>query len=288
LRHLVYALLVLAACGGKKQPASQAGGPAAAAAVDPTRAGTDPEELLRALHQPHAALLKAVGPHKLTVKSTLKAAGETLDEDVTLSVDDKGDFHLVHDNSRDYGKEVILIGDDLYIRPRYGKLVQRPAEKGEGYRLRDEAYGTLAAYLDVVGHALAAKSFTKGTTAGKPSLEVVLGVASEPRKIEPASADHPERKWRETVTAGTIEGTVTLDEATAVPLAANLKLGYKFVRDGQPIDTELTLTMAVEPADEKIAPPAPDAYVQIPSRPRPTLERDQLLGKTGADDGGTP
>lgn len=283
-RPLLVGLLLTTslACGGKRAkpravraPVAQAAAPTSA---DASRAGKDAAELLRATHLPSATLLGAVGAHKLTLKSHVAITAEqpeTLDEDTTLEVAGDGQFHLLHLNSRDYGQDVVLSGGNLFVRPRYGKYVRRPPEPGEPERLRDEALGTLAAYLDVVGFALEAKGGKATTAAGRPALEVALGQGAG--KAPAASDDFPERKWRETVVPVSIEGSVTLDQATGVPLAADVHLRYKHTRAGQTVETALALTLAVE-AGATVAAPAQGTWVDVPVRERPVLERDQLLG----------
>lgn len=283
---LAAASAIASGCGGskkKKVPSGQVPRAAKPERVSADRAAESGADLVRATQTPHHVLWQAVGPHRIEMKSTMKITGasaETLDEDFALAIDGNGAFTLLHNNSRDYGKDVVFVGPDLYIRPRYGKYVHRPAEQGEGERLRDETYGALAAYLEVVGFALepraedvqvagrAAKKLTLSLGAGKP--------ASQPEA-------HPERKWRETVTPGVIDGVIVLDEKTAAPLSANLHIAYKFVRDGAPVEVDLTLTMDVKDIGtaQKIAAPAPEAFVEVPVRARPMVERDELLGKPG-------
>ena len=274
---IIALVTVLAGCGGKRaKPGAAASAPPTR--VDAERAGKEGGELLRAAHVPHQTLLSAVGAHKLVVHSKLKVSGEqveSLDEDTTLEVAADGSFHLLHQNTKDYGQDVVLAGGAMYVRPRYGQYLKRPPEPGESERLRDEAYGTLGAYLDVVGFALETRGGEAVTAAGRPALKVTIAQGGgKPARVPD---DHPERKWRESVKPAAIEGSVTIDSATGAPLAADVHVRYQHDRAGAAVDTELTLQLTVAPGAAVAAPPA-GAFVDVPVRERPVLERDQLLG----------
>src|SRR4051794_5326511 len=81
---------------------------------------TRPAELVHAATMPARELDKKLGPHHFDASSNLKieATGkpaETLEETYQLDADGRGSFRVLHENSRGYGFESELVGDELYV-----------------------------------------------------------------------------------------------------------------------------------------------------------------------------
>src|SRR5437867_1584911 len=131
-RGFVLAVLALGACG------RASGDPPASSPllhetardstpIDPVKAAGDPAELRRALLASHRDL--HLGGHRFKGTSKLRvtengAEVEALDEEASIEWAKGGDYHALYTNSRDYGREVYFVGGDLFVRPRYGKLIR--------------------------------------------------------------------------------------------------------------------------------------------------------------------
>ena len=71
-----------------------------------------------------------------------------------------------------------------------------------------------------------------------------------------------------------IDGEVLLDTASGALVGARLETAYTFERDGKPFNTTLSFKETTLPAEAIVAPT--DAVV-APHRPRPMLDRQELL-----------
>lgn len=236
-----------------------------------------PAELLRALRVPGDELDKRLGARRLEATSTLKIEppgkpAETLEESFRLDADGRGGVHLVHDNARGYGLEAVVTGDGLYVRPRHGTFVKRRPEGDELARLRHNVEGVAADYLALVEPWLTVREDARTQVAGRPAVRLKLAAkpsASPPREAEPG------RKWRQTVKVRFVDGEVLVDAKSGAPLGVRLETQYTFERDGQgPFLATLSYKQSLG-APGPIT--APEGAVPAPSRPRPMLDRHQLL-----------
>jgi hypothetical protein len=236
--------------------------------VDVSRLDT-PEELLHALQLPGAALDKNLGAHGVEAKSSLKTEpGEQLDETYRLDSDGKGAVHLTHNNARD-GVEAVIAGGVVYVKPRYGHWTRRRPERGDIERLRDNVEGVAAAYVELLSRWLVVKQVARTDH----TVRLALSARSSP---ESAPAETlPYKKWRDTVKVDHLDGEWTLDAASGAPIAGKLEASWSFERSDLKGPTMVTLKWEQHAATpEPIVAPA-DAVE--PRRPRPQLDRDQLL-----------
>src|SRR5512141_1996630 len=132
-------LVAGAACSGRAAKPG-AGGPAVA---HPAAVSLDP---LAAMALSHDEVWRRLGPHQFQAKSTLQVTAEgqppdRLEEEYLLEAGTAGAFHAKYENSQDQGREIVLHGSDLFVRPRYGTFVRRHPEEGEADRLRAETFG---------------------------------------------------------------------------------------------------------------------------------------------------
>jgi hypothetical protein len=285
----------LAGCGAAPRPGPTA--EAAAARVDLARI-TEPAILVQALRLDGAARDAALGPHarEVSVETATTPPGapkETLAVRDRLDSDGKGGFHVVRELTRtveeelaagtqprpsEQGMEAVVVGNELAVRPRWGKLARRRPEPGEAARLRALVETEAAGLLEVVAHAAAITRGAESTVDGRRALTLLVGKAAAPSTPTVAD-DSPGKAWRKSVVVEALSGTLTLDAASGAPLGAQIDARYRFTRDGK------TFTVAARHAERLVAaqPVAlPADAVASPERPRPMLDRQALLdGLTG-------
>jgi hypothetical protein len=247
-------------------------------AVDLTHL-TRPAELVAAIGQPGRELDALIGPHRLEASSQLKielpsGPAETLDEGYLLDTDGRGNLHLSHDNDRSGGMEAILAGGELYVRPRWGRFLRRRPEGDEIDALRRGVEGVAADYLALLEPWLQVRDSGRLQVGGRAALKLALSAIAEPTHV-PEEPD-PARAWRSTIKVRYIDGELLVDQASGALLQARLSAAYSFERSGEkgPLTATLTLRQSVSAAGT-IA--APTDAVRATRRPRPMLDRDELL-----------
>ena len=267
--------LLLCACGhhGDENLGLSSG---KGASVDVSRL-TQPDELVRALSLSGRALDAELGAHRMEAAESLKLElGDRqtaeLAETFAVQADGRGGVHLKHDNSRDNGFEAIATGDDLYVRPRYGKFVRRKVEGDELERLRATAETAAASDLKLILRFVQAREAGTATVAGHAGVKVALSARATP-DAAPAETEAG-RMWRQTVNVRYIDGDAVLDAKTGAPLAVRLDAQYTFARDGKPVQATLKYKQTTDAQSEAIAAPADWATLE---RPRPMLDRQELL-----------
>jgi hypothetical protein len=268
-------LILLCACGrhGEENLGLQSG---KSASVDVAKL-TQPDELARALSLSGKDLDGKVGAHRMDATETIKLElGDkqtaSLEETFAVQSDGRGGVHLVHDNSRGNGFEAVALNDDLYVKPRYGKFVRRKIESDELERLRATAETAAASDLRLVQRFVQVREAGTATVAGHAGVKLTLAARSTPDAL--VSETEPGRKWRETVNVRYIDGDVVLDGKSGAPLAVRLEAQYTFVRDGKPLQATLSYKQSTTADTNAVTAPADWTTL---SRPRPMLERQQLL-----------
>jgi hypothetical protein len=271
------ALLLLCACGGRHGDENFGLASGKGASVDVAKL-TQPEELVRALSLSGRELDAKLGAHRMDATETLKLElGDrqttALDETFSIEADGRGGVHLAHDNSRGNGFEAVALADDLYVKPRYGKFVRRKIESDELERLRVAAETAAASDLRLVERFVQVREAGTATVAGHAGVKLTLAARTTPDALVKES--EAGRKWRETVNVRYIDGDVVLDAKSGAPLAVRIEAQYTFTRDGKPVQATLAYKQTTAAMTDAIAPPADWATL---SRPRPMLDRQQLLG----------
>jgi hypothetical protein len=255
----------------------------APATVDVQRASRDVAELMRAATLTHAQVGALLGAHTVTGRSHTEvdeksAVIETIDDEMGIELDAKGNFHAQVDNSKEYGRDVYLVDGWLYQRPRYGKFHRRrPNDDGEPARIRGEIFGSVAATLDLLAPGVDLTAGGEATIAGRKGRAVKLTPAREPRK--PPHQTLAQRKWRESVTVRDAGGELVLDAKTGVVLRAVLQGTVSFQRDGRTFQMRLETRQELGSfgAVEEVAPPSPELVVMETDQRHELDERDSLL-----------
>jgi hypothetical protein len=300
---LVAALVAAAAAGGCQHGADERlglderSGAASFRIADLARPG----ELERALARPSTEAARRLGGYRLVTTAHLELARaaradgkseagdslpdplpgplkESYQETWRLEQDAQGSTHLAHEDDRGGGIELVAVGRELYSRPRYARYSRRPVEGDELERARDQAWHVVGSYLGVLGRFAARRDAGSVAAAGgRSARRVALSLAPTPAALvdgEPAHA------LRQGMKVGALEGEVWLDEADGEPLHAVLRARYTTPRaDGGLVLVSLDLKSDVEAVGGVAAIAAPEGALPPASRPRPLLDRQQLLDK---------
>ena len=288
LRALLLTLAASAACGRSSGVSDEQLGnlvvePSRAdTQVDVAKAAGDPGELGRALAQPYAQVLSALGPHAITIKTqtVVDEAGKPvsdLSDETVIGNGDKGAFRAVYTNTADYGRETIFVDNKLYLRPRYQRWHGRAPESAtEAVEIRESFYGAIPATWDLVGYAAELTDRGVVQVAGRSGRKIELKLDPSPSKAprEPLA----QRKWREGRSIEALAGTVVLDADSGAPLSVELDAKIGFSRDGRSFVMKVKLQSAITELEaQAITAPAQNEVVATPGRMREVDDRDYLL-----------
>jgi hypothetical protein len=250
--------------------------------IDVAKASRDPVELGRALAMPYKDVLAALGPNRWTIKTTnvVDEAGKTVSDlsDTTKLVMGTGaSFSGVYENNADYGREVIFVGDKLYLRPRYQRWHGRAPEfPEEPAQIRDSFFEPIAATWELLAPAIELTDQGSATVSGRAGKKIAVKQTPSPR--QPPVEKLVQRKWREKRTLDNVTGEVVLDADSGVPLSVKLAGTVGFTRDGRRFAMKLTLEATLDGTGAQAieAPPA-DQVVATPERLKEVDDRDFLL-----------
>jgi hypothetical protein len=252
-------------------------------AIDVARATRDLAELTRAATLNHAQVGALMGPHTVTGRSHSEvrekgAVIETVDDELGIEFDAKGNYHAQIDNSKEYGRDIYLVDGWLYQRPRYGKFHRRrPSDDGEPARIRSEVYGTVAAVFELLAPGVAPSDGGAVQLAGRNARLVKLGTVPEPRKAPRQAVT--QRKWRETASVSQVSGELVLDAKTGVVLRALIQGVVAYQRNGRSFEMRLEARheLGTFGAVEEVEAPAPELIVLDSDQRHELDERDSLL-----------
>jgi hypothetical protein len=159
---------------------------------------------------------------------------ESVTTETDVWMDDLGNWRLVELNDKDGGREIVLHGRELSIALRYGKMIRRAAEDPEPQHLLEEGVGAPFAAWDLLRDVTTVDDFGDEVRNGRKVH--VYKLTRSRRPLSPVKRIDPQdrRAWRRTLVAGTVEGTVVIDNATGLPLQADLRAKYSMRRRGAP------------------------------------------------------
>lgn len=290
------ALVPVLGCGACASPEDRA-------AKERIFSAEDPPRVLRAAAEPldakglagDAALLDRVidisaqeaaarlGPHaqktKVTFTWTLGERKVSLAETRVVELGPDGDFHLVLENDQGQGMEWYRVGTTSYARDRYAQLRERRRDRGSSEHVVASGYASLETFYDVVHRAFALTPAGSATHRGRPVLKYRVGLGRPHGKTEfeglpelvfpKGGPDSDTALRQEAIEKGVpvrIDGVLYVDQATAVPLRADLEAEVKVAG----ADGEARLVLAIDldvsgiGKETRIAVPA-----FLPDEPRP-------------------
>jgi hypothetical protein len=243
---------------------------------------TRPGELVHAAAMPARELDKKLGAHRFVASSSMKIeapgkAPEALDESYAIDADGRGAFHVTHDNSRGYGYEAELVGGELFVKTRSGKLVKRKPEDDEADRLRGAVEGVAADYLKLFERWITVREDGRTQLAGRSAIKLKLAATASPAPA--GSALEASKQWRRSMNVRYIDGDAWIDAATGALLSLKLDSAYSFSREenGQKSGPfSVVLAFRQTPAAPEAIEVPTDA-IDSPQRTRPMLDRSELL-----------
>lgn len=219
-------------------------------------------------------------------------ATETVTTETDIWMDDEGNWRLVELNDKDGGREIVFHGRELSVALRYGKMIRRAAEDPEPQRLLEEGIGAPFAAWDLLRDLATVDDFGKEARGGRNVH--VYKVTKSRRPPDPAPGVDPgdRRAWRRTLVAGTLEGTVVIDDATGLPLQADFRAKYNMRRPsggrgeigagtaadpGTPMQGAIDVHASIEDIGRSPPIARPEAE-DLPLRQRTVPEEKALLG----------
>ena len=291
IRAALLATLALAACGRSQGVEDRDLGGLVVAPkqedkpIELDRAVKDPAELGRALTLSKRQVDAALGVFTVAIstQTTVEEAGKPvpggdLSDHTMIELGEAGAWHGDYTNSKDYGREVMFVGGQLYLRPRYQRWHQRaPESPDEPAQIENDMYGAIGATWDLVAPGAELTDEGPAQVGGRAGRKVAVKLSPSPKK--PPAEQLAQRKWREKRTIDALEGIVILDADKGVPLAVQLVATVGFSRDNRRFAMKLRLTSDVSGIGVKAAvnPPAPEDTVATPERLREVDDRDFLL-----------
>lgn len=205
-------------------------GPAATGAKV-TKKPAGMESTLSTLSLSQSVITARLGAHTVSCDATLEASAtggtpQKVVQQVTLSVDARGNFAAKKDTAAQHGQEVIWTGGWLYPRQRHGKFIRRRARSGEPKQIADRVAGHLPSYLELLAPYMVLEPGGETTHEQRKALRVSLKLAPTPGKVPTATATS--RRWRQTIKVQSLTGLALLDVKTHVPLSVDLTAAWTF------------------------------------------------------------
>ncbi len=265
-------------------------------------AARDMAALLTVLAQPHRTAREALGPHTLTWAASFKLEGtspraasppldspvvddRTLEDEGTLSWASAPDaapwWSLSQQNDHERGRDVIATDGIMFVRQRHRDWVEQPYEPAVVELWLDDAqHAAYDAVEFAAPHAAITVEQKDGAGIGDGQALVLTLSFTDAEQTVPGprpSAEGVRRAWREEAELSDVRGSLTLDAATGLWLAADLDVQYALSgADERRLIGQLSLRASVTPgAPAPIATPT-DA-VAMPKLPRYQVEQQALL-----------
>jgi hypothetical protein len=207
----------------------------------------------------------------------------TLDETRSIAVDAAGRLQLSTQNDHGTGVEAVLDQSFLYLRMRYAPYIRYKPEGDQVARLRAAAYESGAALLEAVAPYVRLSAPIEATAAGRPAWQVTLSQKEAPAGVHAKGPSGPLSAWRAATAVDILEGTVTVDRQKGTLLTLRLHTRFVAPRSGASVTTERVQVDAehqvrvVALGAEVPAIVAPAEWIDPPTRPRPMLDRQELL-----------
>jgi len=309
-RLLCTALLLACQVGCHKAPAPAAQPPSVSISAQNDLLRGD--RLLKVLSLPHREVAARLGPHRIEsqtrwtitpIPSPRAAqvqpvqpgfrlgspaqpfAGEdayetspaSLVDSRFVEVDGSGRVRMGSSNDQG-GIEAVTHQQYVFTKIRYQPFIRYRSEGSQVERLRAMAFDTGVALLETVAHQLKLGTPGSGEVRGRPTWQVAMTLAE--------TATVPLRSqgstWRGAVHVEAIDGQATIDREQGIPLAVELTVRFVAPRPGVPderVQLEATHVMQVVALGaEAVKIAVPTEFSDPPTRPRPWLDRQELLG----------
>lgn len=206
----------------------------------------------------------------------------TLDETRSIAVDAAGRLQLASQNDHGTGVEAVLDQNFLYLRMRYAPYIRYKAEGDQVARLRATAYESGASLLEAVAPYVRLSAPVEATAVGRAAWQVTLSRQDAPaggRDKRPSGS-----LWRAATAVDMLNGTVTIDRQKGTLLTLQLHVRFVAPRPesaaggGERVQVEAEHQVRVVALEKDVpAIAAPAEWIDPPTRPRPMLDRQELL-----------
>lgn len=224
----------------------------------------------------------------------------TEDSEIQADADPAGGLRIVHNNDHGYGVEALQIKEWLYLKTRPLPFVRRRPEDDEIPRLLAAAEGSdallelLSPHLEVAVDAAAEEKDSAIPLTLRLRAEAVpLPAGVGPQRGSLGSArgrsDHEaSRRWRTATTVESLSGKAVFDPQQRALLSLQLNAAFTAPRpltgDGRKtspvqVRVEHRMNLALGASTDKGSSlvTAPPEWLEPPTRPRPMLDRQELL-----------
>lgn len=256
------------------------------AAAEPLDAGQlagEPERLDRVLGISAGEAAARLGPHvqKAQVAFTWTLGDRTvaLKEHRTVALGQGGDFHVVLENDGGQGMEWYRVGGISYARNRYAPLRERRRDRGSSEHVVNSGYGALETFYDVAHRAFRLTPEGTASHRGRPAVKYRVGLGEAraaadqeglPEVVFPKGGPDADTALRlEVIEKGVptrLDGVLYVDQATAVPVRADLEAEVKVPGASGEARLVLTVDLDVEGVGKAPAIVVPD---HLGDEPRP-------------------
>lgn len=248
--------------------------------------------LLQVAAMTPAEAVRRLSSHRLEIRTSWQIAPparpgvdvqtESMQEDSLIESDGKGGVHILHNNDAGpgYGSEAIFLGGRLYLRMRQGPYVRRRPEGDEVPRLLAAAGDTSGALLLLLGPWLKIDEVSEAKVAGRPAIKLTLSKQASPQKEgRPPRNLPPGKLWRQALAVQSLSGAAVVDAAEGMLLGLRLVCSFQAPRGegGPPVRIEVNHRATVGSLGEVVPIVAPEDAIDPPLRPRPMLDRQELL-----------
>ena len=227
---------------------------------------------------------KADGPAQPYDAGTAwESVAVTLAETRLIPVDAAGRVQLSSQNDHGTGVEAVLDQNLLYLRMRYAPYIRYKPEGDQVARLRATAYESGAALLEAIAPYVRLGAPTEATAAGRPAWQVTLSRQDVPTGVRAKGPSGPLSAWRAATAVDILDGMVTVDRQKGTLLSLRLHARFVAPRSSTgttpervQVDAEHQVRVVALGA-EVPAIAAPTEWIDPPTRPRPMLDRQELL-----------
>lgn len=243
------AALAAAACSGPEDQAAKARifSPedpprelqAAAEKLDAQGLANQPARVERVLAISAREAAARVGPHtqKVRVQFAWEREGRKveLSETRQVALGNGGDFHVLIENDERQGMEWVKVDGVSYARSRFAPFRERRRDRGSSEHVVTSAYATLDTFHELVQGALKLTPAGSVTVAGRAARKYTVGLGEVrkssgekrlPEVIFPKDGPDRDTVLRLAALEGgkpeSLKGTLVVDEATSLPLQADL------------------------------------------------------------------
>lgn len=272
--------------------------------------------LLQVLATPHAEVAARLGPHRIESQTTwvitpvvspgavvpppvvpgfklgsperpfdggeaYESVASNLQEQKAIAIDSEGRVLMQSQTDHGAGVDAVFAGGLLYVRMKHTPYIRYRPEGDQVARLRTAAYEPGTAILEAVAPYLQLSTPTEATVQGRAAWQVKLSRLDSPSGVRPKGLQGPQSVWRTATSVDTIEGMVIVDRQKGAPLQVELRVRFVAPRtegSSERVQVEAQHSLKVVQLGAAVAPILPPTeWSEPPTRPRPMLDRQELL-----------